>query len=375
MRESAIELYGRTQAESWTDYYSPTTELCGGAGIRRSWSALTWLIVRVAAPSDEAGRNGAGGCWALVVVVAPLLLVARRVGHVAVDLPRPSATWRSCSTSGSARRPAPEAACDRGYGAAVRAPAAGAAGVLTPRLDGRVQIGSHSIRVCVYSAHDQGIGRRRVRLRGRGAAAAARRTSGHRAGGPGRGGRAGEPLSAVHPNLAGLGARDLVATDAVHWRTPTSCSSRCRTASPPRSSRSCRRTCRSSTSAPTSGCATRRPGTATTAGPHAGTWTYGLPELPGPARRRPRRTRVANPGCYATSVALALAPVLAAGLAEPDDVVVVAASGTSGAGRKASDALLATQVMGSMSAYKVGRRPPAHAGDGAVARRTRPAGP
>ena len=52
-------------------------------------------------------------------------------------------------------------------------------------------------------------------------------------------------------------------------------------------------------------------------------------------------------------MALALAPVLAAGLAEPD-VVVVAASGTSGAGRKASDALLATQVMGSMSAYKVG---------------------
>jgi N-acetyl-gamma-glutamyl-phosphate reductase len=65
-------------------------------------------------------------------------------------------------------------------------------------------------------------------------------------------------------------------------------------------------------------------------------------------------TRVANPGCYATAVALALAPVLAAGIAEPDDVVVVAASGTSGAGRKASDALLATQVMGSMSAYKVG---------------------
>jgi N-acetyl-gamma-glutamyl-phosphate reductase len=45
--------------------------------------------------------------------------------------------------------------------------------------------------------------------------------------------------------------------------------------------------------------------------------------------------------------------VLAAGLVDPD-VVVVAASGTSGAGRKPSDSLLATQVMGSMSAYKVG---------------------
>lgn len=92
-------------------------------------------------------------------------------------------------------------------------------------------------------------------------------------------------------------------------------------------------------------------------GSHAGTWTYGLPELlTGEGRQREairQATRIANPGCYPTAVALALAPVLAAGLAEPS-VVVVAASGTSGAGRKASDALLATQVMGSMSAYKVG---------------------
>jgi N-acetyl-gamma-glutamyl-phosphate reductase len=93
-------------------------------------------------------------------------------------------------------------------------------------------------------------------------------------------------------------------------------------------------------------------------GAHAGTWVYGLPELlSGGAKLRAsiaESTRVANPGCYPTSVALALAPVLAAGLAEADDVVVVAASGTSGAGRKPSDALLATQVMGSMSPYKVG---------------------
>jgi N-acetyl-gamma-glutamyl-phosphate reductase len=89
-------------------------------------------------------------------------------------------------------------------------------------------------------------------------------------------------------------------------------------------------------------------------GTHAGQWTYGLPELPGHRTAIAASTRVANPGCYATAVTLALAPVLAAGLADPDDVVVVAASGTSGAGRKASDALLASQVMGSMSAYKVG---------------------
>lgn len=88
-------------------------------------------------------------------------------------------------------------------------------------------------------------------------------------------------------------------------------------------------------------------------GSHAGTWTYGLPELPGARSAISSSRRIANPGCYPTAVALAFAPVLAAGLAEPD-VVVVAASGTSGAGRKATDSLLATQVMGSMSAYKVG---------------------
>ena len=87
---------------------------------------------------------------------------------------------------------------------------------------------------------------------------------------------------------------------------------------------------------------------------HAGAWTYGLPELPGARARIRASGRIANPGCYATSVALALAPLAAAGLIELDDIVVVAASGTSGAGRKPSDALLATQVMGSMSAYKVG---------------------
>ena len=87
---------------------------------------------------------------------------------------------------------------------------------------------------------------------------------------------------------------------------------------------------------------------------HAGTWTYGLPELPGARSAVAASTRVANPGCYATSVALALAPLLVAGLVEAHDIVIVAASGTSGAGRKPSDTLLASQVMGSMSAYKTG---------------------
>ena len=88
--------------------------------------------------------------------------------------------------------------------------------------------------------------------------------------------------------------------------------------------------------------------------PHAGAWPYGLPELPGQRERLAGSVRVANPGCYATAVALSLSPLLAAGLVEPADVVVVAASGTSGAGRKASEALQASEVMGSMSPYKVG---------------------
>jgi len=88
--------------------------------------------------------------------------------------------------------------------------------------------------------------------------------------------------------------------------------------------------------------------------PHAGSWPYGLPELPGARAALAGASRVANPGCYATSVALSLAPLLAAGLVEPADVVVVASSGTSGAGRAASAALQASEVMGALSTYKAG---------------------
>ena len=87
---------------------------------------------------------------------------------------------------------------------------------------------------------------------------------------------------------------------------------------------------------------------------HAGRWTYGLPELPGARPRISAARRVASPGCYATAAIVALAPLLAVGLIEPQDIVIVAASGTSGAGRSASAALLATEVMGAVSAYQVG---------------------
>lgn len=87
---------------------------------------------------------------------------------------------------------------------------------------------------------------------------------------------------------------------------------------------------------------------------HAGTWLYGLPELPGTRAALSGALRIANPGCYPTAVSLALAPLLSAGLIEVEDIVVVAASGTSGAGRTPSEDLLATEVMGSMRAYKAG---------------------
>ena len=87
--------------------------------------------------------------------------------------------------------------------------------------------------------------------------------------------------------------------------------------------------------------------------PHAGTWPYGLPELPGQREALMGTKRVAVPGCYPTAVTLAMFPAFAAGLVEPD-VVVVAASGTSGAGRALKPHLLGSEVMGSMSAYGVG---------------------
>jgi len=87
-------------------------------------------------------------------------------------------------------------------------------------------------------------------------------------------------------------------------------------------------------------------------GTHAGTWTYGAPELPGARSAIAKATRVANPGCYATAIALGTAP--AAKIADISDVVVVAASGTTGAGRSAKINLIASEVMGSLTSYKFG---------------------
>jgi N-acetyl-gamma-glutamyl-phosphate reductase len=93
--------------------------------------------------------------------------------------------------------------------------------------------------------------------------------------------------------------------------------------------------------------------------PYAGSWAYGMPELcvgaDGKQRAELHGTRrIAVPGCYPTAVSLALAPGFAAGLLDADDVVVVAASGTSGAGKSPKPHLLGAEVMGAMSPYGVG---------------------
>ncbi|ORA08070.1 N-acetyl-gamma-glutamyl-phosphate reductase [Mycobacterium asiaticum] len=86
---------------------------------------------------------------------------------------------------------------------------------------------------------------------------------------------------------------------------------------------------------------------------HAGSWPYGLPELPGGRDQLAGARRIAVPGCYPTAALLALIPAVAADLVEPA-VTVVAVSGTSGAGRAAKTDLLGAEVIGSARAYNIG---------------------
>jgi N-acetyl-gamma-glutamyl-phosphate reductase len=89
-------------------------------------------------------------------------------------------------------------------------------------------------------------------------------------------------------------------------------------------------------------------------GEHAGSWPYGLPELTGQREQLAHATRIAVPGCYPTISTLTIAPAVAAGLVDPAGVVVVAASGTSGAGKATKPHLLGSEVMSSAGAYGVG---------------------
>jgi N-acetyl-gamma-glutamyl-phosphate reductase len=114
-------------------------------------------------------------------------------------------------------------------------------------------------------------------------------------------------------------------------------------------------------------------------GEYHGAWTYGLPELlrstaasgasasewrDGEATSDASTTkqraalvgtkRIAVPGCNVTAVTLGIQPGVHAGLVETDDVVAVLSVGPSGAGKKLATTYLASEIMGSASAYAVG---------------------
>jgi N-acetyl-gamma-glutamyl-phosphate reductase len=168
------------------------------------------------------------------------------------------------------------------------------------------------------------------------------------------GSNAGVPVTAVHPNLIGLADRTFGPTDPavlggadlVFMALPHAEAAALATELP------------AHTKVVDLGAGFRLADPASWAqfygGEHPGHWTYGLPELPGAREQIRAAARVASPGCYATSSILALAPLLASGLGEPSDIVIVAASGTSGAGRAPAPNLLGSEVMGSVSAYQVG---------------------
>ena len=168
------------------------------------------------------------------------------------------------------------------------------------------------------------------------------------------GSSAGAPVTSVHPNLIGLAGRTfgpadpaaLAGADLVFMTMPHAEAATLAAQLP------------AETRVVDLGAGFRLAGSASWArfydGEHPGHWTYGLPELPSARARIRASATVASPGCYATASILALAPLLASGLAEPSDIVIVAASGTSGAGRAATASLMGSEVMGSVSAYKAG---------------------
>lgn len=93
-------------------------------------------------------------------------------------------------------------------------------------------------------------------------------------------------------------------------------------------------------------------------GEYFGSWAYGVPELPvGDGKQRDALAgakRIAAPGCNASAVSLALAPGIAAGLIEEEDIVAVLAVGPSGAGKSLKTMYLASEILGSANPYAVG---------------------
>ncbi|MCZ9297586.1 N-acetyl-gamma-glutamyl-phosphate reductase [Corynebacterium hesseae] len=88
-------------------------------------------------------------------------------------------------------------------------------------------------------------------------------------------------------------------------------------------------------------------------GEYAGAWPYGIPEVPGNREKLKGSNRVAVPGCFPTTITLGALPAVAQGLIEPA-LSVIAITGVSGAGKKASVAQLGAETMGNLKAYKPG---------------------
>ncbi|CAN5268783.1 N-acetyl-gamma-glutamyl-phosphate reductase [soil metagenome] len=99
-------------------------------------------------------------------------------------------------------------------------------------------------------------------------------------------------------------------------------------------------------------------------GEYFGAWDYGMPELllggqpAGPSGTQrinlKGSKRIAVPGCNVTAITLGLAPGIRSHVIEPDDLVAVLAVGPSGAGKSLRTDLLASEILGSASAYQVG---------------------
>ncbi|WP_165243295.1 N-acetyl-gamma-glutamyl-phosphate reductase [Corynebacterium lizhenjunii] len=86
---------------------------------------------------------------------------------------------------------------------------------------------------------------------------------------------------------------------------------------------------------------------------HAGSWPYGIPEMPGHRQAIVQARRVAVAGCFPTAVTTGVLPAVVGELIEPD-LSVIAVTGVSGAGKKAAVALLGAETMGSLRAYNPG---------------------
>lgn len=83
---------------------------------------------------------------------------------------------------------------------------------------------------------------------------------------------------------------------------------------------------------------------------------YGLTPWCGPVRQESGNpVLIANPGCYATAISMALVPALKAGALEPESLVIDAKSGTTGAGRKAAENLIFSEADESIAPYRVGK--------------------